>query len=373
MKKILLTTAVALTILFAQAQCQADFSYMQNGPTTIFTDLSTINSSWSTNYSVTWDWDLGDGSSSTQQNPTHTYTSPGPNNGWYWSCLIVTYFDSTTINSCTSFYCDSIFVGNSITPSWDCNPTTGCYDPGTGLGQYSSFAACDTMCGTPTPSWDCPINMPGGCYDPGTGNGQYATLAACQVVCGTPIPSWDCGVTGCYDPGTGSGQYTTLSSCQAVCVSTVSNACDSMTLFSTGGSLQTMLVAEVPISFMDIHYWITTAPDGTVLGEDSMWNSHQIFNNMNNGQPYDTINTCITYIDANVFSTCCITWIWDAASGTWAKMGGVTSIGEIESFDKKLIKVVDVLGRETSINSNKILFFIYEDGTIEKRCIIDIK
>ena len=44
MKKLLLTTTAVLTILFSQAQCQADFSYMQNGPTTIFTDLSNINS-----------------------------------------------------------------------------------------------------------------------------------------------------------------------------------------------------------------------------------------------------------------------------------------------------------------------------------------
>ena len=42
MKKLLLTTMSALTILFAQAQCQADFSYMQNGTTAVFTDLSTI-------------------------------------------------------------------------------------------------------------------------------------------------------------------------------------------------------------------------------------------------------------------------------------------------------------------------------------------
>ena len=370
MKKLLLATIASLTILFVQAQqCQADFSYMQNGPTTIFTDLSTINSGWSTNYSVTWDWDLGDGNASTQQNPTHTYA----NNGIYWVCLIVTYFDSTTINSCTSFYCDSIFVGNSIPASWDCNPATGCYDPGTGLGQYTSLAACQAACGTPTLSWDCPVNMPGGCYDPGTGLGQYSSLAACQAVCGASTPSWECGPLGCYDPGTGIGQYATLAACQAVCVSTASNLCDSMTLISTGGSLQTILMAEVANINMIIDYWITTAPDGTVLGEDSMWNSHQIFNNMNNGQPYDTINVCITYADAAGYSTCCVTWIWDTNLGVWAKMGNVTSIGEIGSSNKKLIQVVDVLGRETSINSNQTLFFIYEDGTIEKRYIIHRK
>ena len=54
-------------------------------------------------------------------------------------------------------------------------------------------------------------------------------------------------------------------------------------------------------------------------------------------------------------------------------MASLTSIGEIGSLDKKLIKVVDVLGRETSINSNQNLFFIYEDGTIEKRYIMDRK
>ena len=78
MKKFLLTTASVLTILFAQAQiqCQSNFSYMQNGPTTVFSDLSTITPGWSTNYSVSWLWDFGDNSApSYQQNPTHTYSN----------------------------------------------------------------------------------------------------------------------------------------------------------------------------------------------------------------------------------------------------------------------------------------------------------
>tara|TARA_B110000259_G_scaffold126942_1_gene143563 strand:- start:361 stop:795 length:435 start_codon:yes stop_codon:yes gene_type:complete len=144
-----------------------------------------------------------------------------------------------------------------------------------------------------------------------------------------------------------------------------------MTLFSTGGSPQTILMAQVLNINTIIASWITTAPDGTVLGVDSMSNSHQIFNNMNNGQPYDTINVCITYADAIGYSTCCVTWIWDANSGLWARMGSVTSIGEIGSFDKKLVKVVNLLGRETSINSNQTLFFIYEDGSIEKKFVIE--
>ena len=368
MNKLLLTASAALTILFAQAQqCQADFSYMQNGPTTIFTDLSTVNPSWSTNYSVTWEWDFGDGTPvSTQQNPVHTYA----NNGIYTPCLTVTYFDSTIINWCTSVYCDSILIGNSIPASWDCNPATGCYDPGTGLGQYTSLSACQAVCGTPTPSWDCPTNTPGGCYDPGNGNGQYSSLAACQAICGTPTPSWDCNSTGCYDPGTGMGQYTTLAACQANCVVGPAILCDSIT--ASGSLYQMTLQLNNVNTFVD--YWVTTANDGTILGEDSMSTTHNVFNyNPSTSLPYDTINVCITYADAIGLNTCCVTWIWDANLGVWAKMGSMTSVSDIGSFDKKLIKVVDVLGRETSINSNQTLFFIYEDGTIEKRYIIDRK
>ena len=121
-----------------------------------------------------------------------------------------------------------------------------------------------------------------------------------------------------------------------------------------------------------VDYWVTTANDGTILGEDSMSTTHNVFNyNPSTSLPYDTINVCITDVDANGFVyTCCVTWIWDMNLGFWAKLGSVTSIGELESFDKKLLKVVDVLGRDISINSKQTLFLIYDDGTIEKRYII---
>ena len=364
MKKLLLTASAALTILFAQAQqCQADFSYMQNGPTTIFTDLSTINSGWSTNYSVTWEWDFGDGTPvSTQQNPIHTYA----NNGIYTPCLTVTYFDSTIINYCISVYCDSILVGNSIPASWDCNPTTGCYDPGTGLGQYSSFASCDIMCGAPRASWDCPINMPGGCYDPATGLGQYSSLAACQVVCGIPISSWECGPQGCYDPGTGMGQYNQLTDCQAMCLLQIVSPCDSIDIVGSQSQLTMQVISGTNVN--SPLYIVTTDPNGYIVGEDSLTWTHDAWPIM---ALTDSIITCITYVNGVDTLTCCLEFFWNGSF--WAKIGGLTSIEEIGSFDKKIIKVVDMLGRETSINSNQILFFIYEDGLIDKRYIIDRK
>ena len=38
---------------------------------------------------------------------------------------------------------------------------------------------------------------------------------------------------------------------------------------------------------------------------------------------------------------------------------------------KKLLKIVDLLGRESSKKSNKPLFFIYEEGVIERKLIIE--
>jgi len=49
----------------------------------------------------------------------------------------------------------------------------------------------------------------------------------------------------------------------------------------------------------------------------------------------------------------------------------VTSINEITNKNKSLLKIVDVLGREVLPTSNTPLFYIYDDGTVEKKIIIE--
>ena len=46
-----------------------------------------------------------------------------------------------------------------------------------------------------------------------------------------------------------------------------------------------------------------------------------------------------------------------------------TAIDE-KLIDKKLIKVIDILGREIKERKNEQLFYIYDDGTVEKRIVI---
>ena len=49
---------------------------------------------------------------------------------------------------------------------------------------------------------------------------------------------------------------------------------------------------------------------------------------------------------------------------------GVLGIDEVIFNNKpSLVKIVDVLGRETSIKPNTILFYIYSDGSVEKKYI----
>tara|TARA_B100000809_G_C14742198_1_gene389013 strand:- start:14 stop:565 length:552 start_codon:yes stop_codon:yes gene_type:complete len=49
---------------------------------------------------------------------------------------------------------------------------------------------------------------------------------------------------------------------------------------------------------------------------------------------------------------------------------GTTSI-EDHTTNKVLIKITDILGRETKRNKNEPLFYIYDDRTVEKKIIIE--
>jgi len=49
----------------------------------------------------------------------------------------------------------------------------------------------------------------------------------------------------------------------------------------------------------------------------------------------------------------------------------ITAIENIENNEKELIKITDVLGREVVGKKNELLFYIYDDGTVEKKLIIN--
>jgi len=311
MKKLLLTASAALTILFAQAQtlCDPNMTYTTGSQYQLEIAIPVTGNSLPTMaplYAVTY----GDGNMLAEDSCfsgpcTHMVYNYNPNG---------TYYD--TLTTCISY---------TLTDT---------------VGYVDTLMCCFS---------------------------QYWDGSSWTVTGGTPTPSWDCDpVSGCYDPNNGLGQYTTLASCQSICQSQIVSPCDSIDIVGS----QSQLTMEV-MSGTNVNsplYIVTTDFNGYIVGEDSLTWTHDAWPIM---ALTDSIITCITYVNGVDTLTCCVEFFWNGSF--WAKMGSVTSIGEIGSLDKKLIKVVDVLGRETTISSNQTLFFIYEDGTIEKRYIIDRK
>ena len=46
-----------------------------------------------------------------------------------------------------------------------------------------------------------------------------------------------------------------------------------------------------------------------------------------------------------------------------------TNLNEI-SNNKNLVRIIDILGNKNTITRNKLLFYIYEDGTVEKKILL---
>jgi PKD repeat protein len=89
-----------VTVSGGSGSCQASFTYTVT-PSGVVQFTST-----STGGPTQFVWSFGDGSSGTGANPLHTYTS----NGIYIVCLTV----SNPGTTCQSTWCDSIYVGNTL-------------------------------------------------------------------------------------------------------------------------------------------------------------------------------------------------------------------------------------------------------------------
>jgi len=62
---------------------------------------------------------------------------------------------------------------------------------------------------------------------------------------------------------------------------------------------------------------------------------------------------------------------WDIQHFFSNNCSSITSISETQTVDKTLIKITDILGRKTKEAPNAPLFYIFKDGTVEKRIIIE--
>ena len=72
----------------------------------------------------------------------------------------------STVAPVNAYLTEASCLANCVIESWDCDMTQGvCYDPGTGLGQYTSLTTCNQNCHATT--WSCGGAVggtPGVCY-----------------------------------------------------------------------------------------------------------------------------------------------------------------------------------------------------------------
>ena len=85
--------------------------------------------------------------------------------------------------------------------------------------------------------------------------------------------------------------------------------------------------------------------------------------------PADTFFQYIPQV-AGLYQYVCTPHISNGMIGEFTVISGTTAINEHIS-NKELIKVTDILGRETKGTKNEPLFYIYDDGTVDKKIIIE--
>ncbi|HXH20090.1 MAG TPA: PKD domain-containing protein, partial [Chitinophagales bacterium] len=186
--------------------CQASFQYTpdQHGTGAQFTNTSTGSNS---SMPFTSNWNFGDGTSSTDKDPHHTFPQPGT----YYVCLTISVATPNGI-FCTSTWCDSVKVGTIS----GCNNLSVTIGPGPCMGPLPSLMASASG-GTPpyTYAWNTGTtgsvlcNLQPGTYCVTVTDAAGCMKSACEVVGGTG--GCQASFTFQPDPNALSGQFTNTS------------------------------------------------------------------------------------------------------------------------------------------------------------------
>ena len=261
----------------------------------------------------------------------------------------------------------------------------------TSLGtSYDTIVTCFTVAGldslpnTPmgTLSWSCGVDMNGNLIycDTFAWDGSIWNLITAPL----PPATWDCDPNiGCYDPGNGLGQYSTYAACDTSCSSNNWNwsnftICDSLEVLILNSTPDSVTLgtnlSSLPYSGPASYDWTLFDP-ASAGGNNIFGTTVSTIANPTFG--VNPLDTTLYFLTLQLVDSTGITWnciypfvvYWDNNQWIALKTSNPTSINEIGNIDKKLVKVVDLLGRETEIEINKLLFYIYDDGSVDNKII----
>lgn len=111
--KLIMACLLIMMGMYAKAQigCQAYYLFNVNGNTVQFNDTSYSSTPAGGSITYSYLWTFSDGSSSTQQDPSHTFTQPGT----YNVCLYFSVAQSGNV-FCSDTFCNSITIGSCANP-----------------------------------------------------------------------------------------------------------------------------------------------------------------------------------------------------------------------------------------------------------------
>jgi len=105
-------------------------------------------------------------------------------------------------------------------------------------------------------------------------------------------------------------------------------------------------------------------------------NSNQLISlSVKNGNPMGlwyfmaTNNPNLLCVEVDNVAYANYTWLIDNTA-VFSTNCNPSAISEID-IDRRLIKIIDVFGREVVSQKNKYLFYVYDDGTIQKKMAIE--
>ena len=198
------------------------------------------------------------------------------------------------------------------------------------------------------------------------------------VIGGTPpTPTFICDpIFGCFDPGTGTGLYTSLAQCQAACSSSWSNVfCDSLDVSVIASTVDSITLGTNlsslgytgPASYTWTEFVIGSGTTGNTstsatpsfeiaIGDTNIYLLELTIIN-NNGMSSMCLYPTLVYFDGGS---------WIALRTSQPGTTGIDNLGQAIS-NRKLLKIVDLMGRETEFKKNEVLFYMYDDGSTEKK------
>ena len=121
---------------------------------------------------------------------------------------------------------------------------------------------------------------------------------------------------------------------------------------------------------------ISSSPKLSINCSSNLLEQFNTKNGLFNDLYIDATSNNLTCVEVDNIGHATNNWVFDSfttltTNCNYANPCATVSAIQEHTSNKELLKVTDLLGRETKGTKNELLFYIYDDGTVEKRIVIE--